>query len=65
MSSFQCAIYESALADNLIVSVDQSGEVLGVSLATEGRCQGIEVPSSNLTDWDTKVDLSVTVTGPS
>ncbi|XP_052797663.1 ER membrane protein complex subunit 10-like [Mya arenaria] len=66
VSSFTraCAIYESSLSDTLIVSVDQSGEVLGVSMATTGNCEGLQVPTSNLTDWRTRVELSVTVTGP-
>jgi len=46
------------------VSVDQSGEVIGVSMATSKYCQGLSVPSNNLTDWRTKVDLSVTMNGP-
>ncbi|KAL4225272.1 ER membrane protein complex subunit 10 [Mactra antiquata] len=58
-----CAIYESGLSEILVISVDQSGEVLGISIATR-YCQGIHVPSSNLSDWNTKVDISVTVTGP-
>ncbi|XP_053384008.1 ER membrane protein complex subunit 10-like [Mercenaria mercenaria] len=59
-----CAIYESTLADTFIISVDQSGEVLGVSMATDSYCSGIEVPSANLTDWNTKVEISVSVSGP-
>lgn len=66
ISSFTkaCAIYESSLSDVVIVSVDQSGEVLGVSMGTAKSCTGLEVPKSNLTDWKTTVELSVTVSGP-
>ena len=60
----QCSIYESSLTDYLVVSADQSGEILGVSMATKTSCEGIEVPSSNLTDWNTLVDISVSVSGP-
>ena len=60
----QCNIYESSLTDSLVVSADQSGEILGISMATKTSCQGLDVPSSNLTDWKTVVDISVTVAGP-
>lgn len=59
-----CAIYESSLSETLLISVDQSGEVLGVSMATDKYCMGIDVPSANLTDWYTKVEISVSVAGP-
>ena len=60
----QCTIYESSLSDYLVVSADQSGEILGISMATQTVCQGLDVPSANLTDWNTVVDISVTVHGP-
>ncbi|XP_060573713.1 ER membrane protein complex subunit 10-like [Ruditapes philippinarum] len=59
-----CTIYESSLSETLIISVDQSGEVLGVSMAADHYCSGIEVSAANLTDWNTKVEISVSVSGP-
>ena len=60
----QCNLYESSLTDQLVVSADQSGEILGISIATQTSCHGIDVPSANLTNWNTVVDISVTVAGP-
>ena len=64
MTYFQCNLYESSLTDQLVVSADQSGEILGISIATQTSCKGIDVPSANLTNWNTAVDISVTVAGP-
>ncbi|KAL3841979.1 hypothetical protein ACJMK2_020055 [Sinanodonta woodiana] len=60
-----CSVYESALSDQLIVSVDQSGEVIGISImGNPSHCSGLDVPDSNLTNWNTMVEISQTIQGP-
>ncbi|XP_030845419.1 ER membrane protein complex subunit 10 [Strongylocentrotus purpuratus] len=62
-----CALLESRLTDNITVSVDQSGNVLGVSLVPmDGSCdRDPTVESSSLLDYfNTSVALQVTTAGP-
>lgn len=60
-----CAVYESGLSDHLWIQFDQSGEVLGVSIATyPSQCEGIQVDNAYLTTWNTTVDVSSTSQGP-
>ncbi|KAJ8299024.1 hypothetical protein KUTeg_023084 [Tegillarca granosa] len=49
----------------LRIPFDQSGEVLGVSIATyPSQCEGIQVDNAYLTTWNTTVDVSSTSQGP-
>ncbi|KAL5006832.1 hypothetical protein ScPMuIL_015638 [Solemya velum] len=60
-----CSVYESALSDKLIINVDQTGEVIGISMTTfPSECVGWDMPDSDLTHWNTTVDISQTVQGP-
>ncbi|XP_041472538.1 ER membrane protein complex subunit 10-like [Lytechinus variegatus] len=63
-----CALLQSRLSDNITVSVDQSGNVLGVSLVPMyGSCDRDSSGESlsSLDYFNTSVSLSVTTAGPS
>ncbi|XP_014676376.1 PREDICTED: ER membrane protein complex subunit 10-like [Priapulus caudatus] len=60
-----CSLYESELSDVIRIHLDQTGDVIGVSLTTvPALCQGLEPPDSNLTNFNTSVEVAQTVTGP-
>ena len=67
VSSFTkaCGLYESRLVDNLTVHMDQSGNVIGVSITTStAYCLGLSIPNDDLSDFHTTVDVIQTVPGP-
>ncbi|XP_060079620.1 ER membrane protein complex subunit 10-like [Ylistrum balloti] len=60
-----CGIYESELSDHLWIHFDQSGEIIGFSISTDpAQCLGSSVDNSDLTHWNTTVDISQTILGP-
>ncbi|XP_069132412.1 LOW QUALITY PROTEIN: ER membrane protein complex subunit 10-like [Argopecten irradians] len=60
-----CGIYESELSDHLWIHFDQSGEIIGFSISTDpAQCLGTSVDNSDLSRWNTTVDISQTVLGP-
>ncbi|XP_071487582.1 ER membrane protein complex subunit 10-like [Diadema antillarum] len=61
-----CAILESRLSEEITINVDQSGNVLGVSIVPlKGSCDHESaIESASLDYFNTTVSLSVTVAGP-
>uniref|UniRef100_T1IXV2 ER membrane protein complex subunit 10 n=1 Tax=Strigamia maritima TaxID=126957 RepID=T1IXV2_STRMM len=60
-----CSLYESRLSDTIILHLDQSGEVLGVSLTTDNMlCNGATVYDSQLMHFNTSVEIRQMENGP-
>ncbi|XP_071957255.1 ER membrane protein complex subunit 10-like [Antedon mediterranea] len=60
-----CSLVESHISDDITIHADQSGNVLSVIISpAQGTCQGNTVSSSSLTDFNSTVTLSLTVSGP-
>ena len=64
MFFFQCGILSSNLSDHIWIHFDQTGEVMGISVETVSS-QCTNVNSFSLQDWNTSVEVSQTVLGPS
>ena len=62
---FQCLLYEAQLTEAITINVDQSGNVLGLSLMTPvAYCSGRDVPDDDLISFKTSIDVVQTVAGP-
>nr|XP_022301992.1 ER membrane protein complex subunit 10-like [Crassostrea virginica] len=59
-----CGILSSNLSDHIWIHFDQTGEVMGISVETVSS-QCTNVNSFSLQDWNTSVEVSQTVLGPS
>ena len=63
--NFQCALYESGLSDLITLNFDLSGIVLGVSISPNvPYCKGEAMIDSDITNFNTTVEVVQTATGP-
>ncbi|GAB1608467.1 ER membrane protein complex subunit 10-like [Argonauta hians] len=60
-----CQLYESGLSDLVTLNVDQSGEVVGVTLSSNvGQCRDVVMPDEAISTWNTTIEIVQTVAGP-
>ncbi|XP_077866366.1 ER membrane protein complex subunit 10-like [Saccoglossus kowalevskii] len=60
-----CSLYESKLNDLITVTIDQKGDILGVSIVPlVGDCKGHDIDEVDLTHFNTSVELATIITGP-
>ena len=65
MPLFQCALYESDLTDVITLNVDNSGNVLGVSLSAPiPYCQGYSPQDISTSRFTSNVEGIQTAQGP-